>query len=589
MDSVIEYQRNLHEERERLTNEICEESLLNKPTRREKINSDLRTKNYQARYKDVTIKLNNLYTDKTRQRKQAIQFMNGVNHKGNPMKAFLAKYDEQNEKYEKLTKNTENQIKGSRNTTIAKLIQQTTKNMTPKDIEQGKIDGSSGALEADISAYVGSIYYEFHELEEQRKILHKGTKELTDEEKLVFKKVMNDTSKSQFSAEEGYGKYIDLHDLHLEFLNLKGIDKNTGYLAYLGLFDDLSSIEKSVKRHKNYKVYLENLFKHLSHYVERVMPLYDQPLQFTKLSVEFNEEWNQGTFKGWQRAVSGSMMKKQTGSLNMEEFEDVEELKVLGLDRLKEALKAVGLKCGGDLNQRATRLFATKHKNVKDLPKKWRISEQELANLQSDDQNESTDQKYNKTLAWLEAKIYNLSNLINVQIKDTQENVRRKQGKTSKELAEEEEDESDEEITLVDNSVEAFTGENEEEVIYNPKNLPLDWDGKPIPYWLYKLHGLNKNYPCEICGGFSYRGLKPYQKHFAEWRHAHGMRCLGIPNTVHFSGIVKIEDAQKLWSKLKAEKTAERFKPETEEEFEDQVGNVLNKKTFDDLRRQGLC
>ena len=26
--------------------------------------------------------------------------------------------------------------------------------------------------------------------------------------------------------------------------------------------------------------------------------------------------------------------------------------------------------------------------------------------------------------------------------------------------------------------------------IYNPKNLPLGWDGKPIPYWLYKLHGL---------------------------------------------------------------------------------------------------
>jgi len=25
---------------------------------------------------------------------------------------------------------------------------------------------------------------------------------------------------------------------------------------------------------------------------------------------------------------------------------------------------------------------------------------------------------------------------------------------------------------------------------YNPKNLPMGWDGKPIPYWLYKLHGL---------------------------------------------------------------------------------------------------
>ncbi len=28
--------------------------------------------------------------------------------------------------------------------------------------------------------------------------------------------------------------------------------------------------------------------------------------------------------------------------------------------------------------------------------------------------------------------------------------------------------------------------------MYNPLKLPLGWDGKPIPYWLYKLHGLNQ-------------------------------------------------------------------------------------------------
>ena len=33
-------------------------------------------------------------------------------------------------------------------------------------------------------------------------------------------------------------------------------------------------------------------------------------------------------------------------------------------------------------------------------------------------------------------------------------------------------------------------GSDEEEVIYNPLNLPIGWDGKPIPYWLYRLHGL---------------------------------------------------------------------------------------------------
>lgn len=30
---------------------------------------------------------------------------------------------------------------------------------------------------------------------------------------------------------------------------------------------------------------------------------------------------------------------------------------------------------------------------------------------------------------------------------------------------------------------------------------------------------------------------------FQEWRHAHGMRCLGIPNTAHFANVTQIEDA----------------------------------------------
>jgi splicing factor 3A subunit 3 len=30
------------------------------------------------------------------------------------------------------------------------------------------------------------------------------------------------------------------------------------------------------------------------------------------------------------------------------------------------------------------------------------------------------------------------------------------------------------------------------------------------------------------------------------------------------------------------------WRPENDEEFEDEEGNVFNKKTFDDLKRQGL-
>jgi len=90
---------------------------------------------------------------------------------------------------------------------------------------------------------------------------------------------------------------------------------------------------------------------------------------------------------------------------------------------------------------------------------------------------------------------------------------------------------------------EALSDSENEEPPYNPKNLPLGWDGKPIPYWLYKLHGLGIEYKCEICGNYSYWGRRAFERHFQEWRHAYGMKCLKIPNTIHFKEITSINDA----------------------------------------------
>jgi len=54
----------------------------------------------------------------------------------------------------------------------------------------------------------------------------------------------------------------------------------------------------------------------------------------------------------------------------------------------------------------------------------------------------------------------------------------------------------------------ASDSDEEDDFIYNPLKLPLGWDGKPIPYWLYKLHGLNQEFQCEICGGATYWGRR---------------------------------------------------------------------------------
>ncbi len=83
------------------------------------------------------------------------------------------------------------------------------------------------------------------------------------------------------------------------------------------------------------------------------------------------------------------------------------------------------------------------------------------------------------------------------------------------------------------------------------------------------------------------------------------MRALGLPNTKHFHEITRIEDALAceyesdiiphnlipfavVAEKLKQEGRHEIFEQETMEELEDDEGNVYNRKTYDDLKKQGL-
>jgi len=168
--------------------------------------------------------------------------------------------------------------------------------------------------------------------------------------------------------------------------------------------------------------------------------------------------------------------------------------------------------------------------------------------------------------------------------------LQKKQSQSAEEMEADKDDSDDDEF--LDDGMDVgsdFGGEIEEErPIYNPLNLPLGWDGKPIPFWLYKLHGLGIEYKCEICGNYSYWGRRAFERHFQEWRHAFGMRCLKIPNTAHFKEITKIEDAITLYEKLKRDAEEQTFRPDQDVECEDIQGNVMSQRAFEDLRRQGL-
>jgi hypothetical protein len=127
-----------------------------------------------------------------------------------------------------------------------------------------------------------------------------------------------------------------------------------------------------------------------------------------------------------------------------------------------------------------------------------------------------------KAIAEKEHRVCKLTEAMQDTREDTRVNVERKFGMTDKERQQEIAALYAEEEAMTTAEQEGSDGEDGEEKVYNPLKLPLSWDGKPIPFWLYKLHGLGVEFPCEICGNYVYMGRRAFDKHFSEARHIYG-------------------------------------------------------------------
>lgn len=403
--------------------------------------------------------------------------------------------------------------------------------------------------------------------------------------------------------------------------------------------DKLSSIQNTRKK---YIRFLCSLQRYLSSFLNKVSPLLDiQKDVIGPCMVEFDKEWGKdGGISGWERKPSERSMISTSSSdtvdtnsdpksgeqkigIDLKKFEDVESLmKCISPDELKAELARLGMKCGGRPLDRAKRLWCARDKPLNELPSKLFVANKgKGGNMALATKNGSTNSElklnqdgrgngFNTSIignnvSQRRVDIARLETLITAllnQLRPTLDATARRAERRLTQTLNEKEREMQEEITGAFNSNEDDKGatddkkdgsddsdsDDEDAPIYNPKGVPLGWDGKPIPYWLYKLHGLNHFYPCEICGNESYRGSHNFEKHFAEAKHSYGMRCLGIPNTKHFHGVTKIEDAQNLWKKLQTTVNKDIFDGAKEEEYEDSHGNVLSRATFEDLARQGL-
>jgi SF3a60/Prp9 C-terminal/Replication stress response SDE2 C-terminal len=455
------------------------------------------------------------------------------------------------------------------------------------------------------------------------------------------------------STEEVMGKYLDLHP-HFEYFtqhlsdlksdnNIKSstnenynpngkrtLSSSVSY-QYIDFLEDLSkgigriwSEEQKLLKRRKYARFVIELQQYLESFLDRTVPLIKIGNIIDSVTDEFRTFWSRtGGSPGWHEKIGEAVLATTIGT-NIEsndtndDKKDEMVLKIdLGLydsaqdlaakvdgDTLKAELSRLGLKCGGTVQDRATRLYLLKNKKLEELPQKLfvkkantNVTKGASTNVQKDLSIQADTIQHAKNerridIAYREAIVTALLGQLGPTLEATIRRAERRQTQTLKER----EREMDEElygsgvVTVKEKKDDGEDDSSDEDdaPIYNPKNVPLDFDGKPIPYWLFKLHGLNHYYPCEICGGEAYRGRRNFELHFGEQKHTAGMRSLGIPNTKHFHGVTKIDDAQILWHSLQEKLQQNKFDERNDEEYEDSHGNVLSRSLYEDLARQNL-
>ena len=422
------------------------------------------------------------------------------------------------------------------------------------------------------------IWVNFYDKIKEIKMLNKSGNDInhsTTSDK-IFNNLISDINlKTLFTNEENFGKCLDLHELYHEYINIPNIFNSSinnkklsntnsnqillkenmediiklDYLNYLKNIDNFKNIPLKIKKSEEYIKYIKHLAQYLKSFFVKIYPL-----------VNFNEIQDiiDSKFEDDQEHIGNN---NKTIELKEEEEEhDKNQLycQICNKSFAKETLMDAHMKSKKHLKK----LNASKNNNNNNILQEKNKSDEDIIR----------EIKYN------EYQIIRYKDILQNIIDNTINQIHKKQTMTREEL----------ELDRQNELNVKKTDKEDKKKIFNPKNIPLDWDGKPLPYWLYKVHGLGIEHKCEICGGASYWGRRAFEHHFQEWRHAYGMKCLRLPNTLQFKNITKIEDALKLHHKLIEDKNKTEFNPDVEEQYEDENGNVFNKKMIMDLKKQGL-
>merc|ERR1712194_583874 len=225
------------------------------------------------------------------------------------------------------------------------------------------------------------------------------------------------------------------------------------YIEWLKTFDQFHDIPRFCKyREKNYTDYLEKIIEYLRGLLVRAQPMVGVAKLEQQFEKEFEERYADRSIPGWQESTHK------------------EKLFCLPTSKL--------------LKSEATR----KSHMTGQLYKK-RLGEVQKMGFEEQKKLVEAVEAEDKRIARLESHAAKWHDLLSDTIQETVQHLQKKQSQTVEEMEAEKDDDSDDGVDVDDGGVDVDPGEmqdDEDRAIYNPLNLPLGWNGKPIPFWLFQ-------------------------------------------------------------------------------------------------------
>ncbi|KAI0201158.1 hypothetical protein F4808DRAFT_128901 [Astrocystis sublimbata] len=371
-----------------------------------------------------------------------------------------------------------------------------------------------------------------------------------------------------FTGEEAFGRFFDLHTSHERYLNLPNAKRLT-YQQYLDQFDNFApgaaGVKRSEKMTDQYFAYVGQLALDLERFMRKTRPLENIEKVLADFDKQFEDDWENDKVPEWSQESTGP----KPGATDANWCEACEK---------------------AFTNENVYRNHLTGKKHIRaEKARQERGQEGDSTPNGAGKGSDSTTRRKERAIAEREYRVKRLASAMSTERSDTRVNVERKQGMTEKERQNDIDNIFSASMSAAQQpEAEDGDDDDDDEKIYNPLKLPLAWDGKPIPFWLYKLHGLGVEFACEVCGNFVYMGRRAFDKHFNEARHIHGLKCLGITNTTLFRDITRIDEALRLWEKIQKDKRKDKVDDGSIIQMEDAEGNVMPEKVYYDLQKQGL-